>query len=206
MAVTDLSELAESIEAEVRDALRIPALDACRAIAREAGIRAARRNLAEAPDRIAAAQNAYREAQAAEAAARETHTQAVGEAEWTLSGEIKTEGNKRYRWVICECSVGTPECPGEPIPGCAVCNGDGKYRKFLLADEVKAWTAAEARKVPSVRDSERALLAAQERTAAARDELSVAERRFTAAKYDLQGAVAELTALSMGLASKETSR
>jgi len=106
MAVTDSSELAESIEAEVRDALRIPALDACRAIAREAGIRAARRNLAEAPDRIAAAQNAYREAHAAEAAARETHTQAVGEAEWTLSGSFHTDGNRVYLRTTC------PDCDG----------------------------------------------------------------------------------------------
>jgi len=202
MAVTDLSELAAHVDHEVREALRIPALDACRAILRECGIRAARRALDEAPEQLGMAQVALRQAQGAEQAAREALTGAMLEADWSLDGQIHSEGNKRYRWVDCDCDgapfVGVPDCP--------VCKGDGKFRRFLLADDVKAWKASEAAKVPAVSAAASALRVAEENTAAARDGVTLAEKKLSARRTDLEAAIAELQALSIGLTAKETAR
>jgi hypothetical protein len=52
----------------------------------------------------------------------------------------------------------------------------------------------------------RVLRRAEEDTAAARDAVGVADKRLSAAKYEVQAAIAELNALAVGLASKETSR
>ena len=197
MTVTNLSELADHIDAEVRDALRIPALDACRAIAQEAGIRRARRALAEAPDRLAEAQAAYREAQAVEAAAKERYGQALLEAEWSVAGQVYSDGNKKYRWVPCGEHKG-----GEPTPLCTECNGSGRLRLFMLADEIAKWKAAEAARVPAVVAASLDLREAEETTATARDAVGIADRRFSAAKYDLTAAVAELNALAMSLTAK----
>jgi hypothetical protein len=187
---------------EIAEASRKPDLSAVHEVIREAGIRNARRALAEAPDRLAEAQNLFREAQAVEAAAKQSYGQALIEAEWSLDGQLHKDGNKTYRWVICECTVGTPENTGEPIPGCAICAGDGKFRRFMLADDVKSWKAAEAAKVPAVVTAALDLREAEEASATARDAVGVADRRFSAAKYDLQAAVAELNALAVGLSAK----
>lgn len=203
MTITNLSELAETIDREVRDVLRIPALDACRSILRESGIRAARRSLAEAPSLLSDAQQAYREAQAVEQSAREAYGQALTEADWTLDGKIHSEGNKRYRWIPCDCVADTVL---RADANCPVCKGDGKYRRFMLADDVKAWKAAEAAKVPAVVEAAAALRTAEENTAAARDLVALCEKKLSARKADLAAAVAELQALSIGLAAKENAR
>lgn len=202
MTVTDLTEVAEHIDREVREALRMPALDAVRAILNESRIRAARRNLAEAPDRLAEAQAAYRAAQGAEALAKESYTTALIEAEWALDGQIHSEGNKRYRWVTCECLNDADFAQVEGMKDCPVCKGDGKYRQFMLADDVKAWKAAESAKVPEVVLVAGELRRAEENTAAARDAVLVAEKRLSACRADLEAAVAELNALAIGLQAK----
>ncbi len=191
---TDLSELAEQIDRQVSEAMRMPTLDAMRALLNECGIRRARVALAESPDRLAAAQAAYRDAQAIEATHREMYTQALLEAEWDVDGDIHKDGNKTYRWVACECDGNVADCP--------VCNGAGKVRRFMLADDVKAYKASEAAKVPAVEIAGAALREAVEETAAARDALTVADKRLSAAKYEVQAAIAELSALSVGLAAK----
>ena len=187
---------------EIAEASRKPDLAGVHEVIREAGIRNARRALAEAPDRLAEAQAAFREAQAVEAAAKERYSQALIEAEWELDGQLHKDGNKTYRWVTCECSVGTPENPGEPVPACAICAGQGQYRKFMLADDVKAWKASEAAKVPGVVELAAHLRRCEEATAAARDAVGVADRRFSAAKHDLDAAISELNALAVGLSAK----
>lgn len=194
MTVTNLAELAAHIDGEVREAMRLPTLDAVRAIANEAGIRRARIALAEAPDRLAAAQAAYRDAQAVEAAARESYQQALMEAEWEVDGDIHKDGNKTYRWLACECDGNVKDCP--------VCAGAGKTRRFMLADEVKTWRSAEAAKNSHVIVFAARLHTAEENTAAARDALGVADKRLSAAKYEVQAAIAELNALAVGLAAK----
>ena len=187
---------------EIAEASRKPDLAGVHEVIREAGIRNARRALAEAPDRLAEAQAAFREAQGREALAKEGYTQALLEAEWELDGQLHKDGNKTYRWVPCECSVGTPENPGEPLPACAICAGAGKFRRFMLADDVKSWKAAEAAKAPAVVAATLDLREAEETTATARDAVGIADRRFSAAKYEVQAAIAELNALAAGLQAK----
>lgn len=193
----DLSELAEQVEREVSAAMRMPTLDAMRALLNESGIRRARVALAQAPDRLAEAQNAYREAQAVEGLARESYGQALAEADWELDGQVHTDGNKRYRWVPCECLAVSHDATN-----CPVCSGSGQVRRFMLADEVKTWKAAEAANHHAVVGPLGELRRAEEATAAARDALNVAEKRLSAAKYEVQAAIAELNALSVGLAAK----
>lgn len=204
---TDPTEaLVGRIVTEIRAALVTPDLGAVHQVIREAGIRNARRTLAEAPDRLAEAQNAYREAQAVEAAAKDRYSQALVEVEWELDGQLHKDGNKTYRWVTCECLADADFTQVAGRPDCPVCAGAGKFRRFMLADDVKSWKAAEAARMPAVVVVAAELRRAEEDTAAARDALSVADKRLSAAKYEVQAAIAELNALAVGLASKENAR
>lgn len=203
MTVTNLQTdnptdaLVGRIITEIRAALVTPDLAAVHEVIREAGIRNARRALAEAPGLLAEAQNAYREAQAVEAAAKDAYAGALLEAEWTLDGQLHKDGNKTYRWVNCECVAVKHDATN-----CPVCTGAGKVRRFMLADDVKSWKAAEAAKVPAVVTAALDLREAEEATAAARDAVGIADRRFSGAKYEVQAAVAELNALASGLSAK----
>ena len=199
---TDPTErVRERIRAEILDALRTPDLSAVHEVIREAGIRNARRALAEAPDRLAEAQAAYREAQAREALAREDYTQALLEAEWELDGRFHTDGNRVYLRLDCEAcrGVGVASCSTDK---CEVCDGLGTTRKQMTADERKAYKASEAAKAPAVVVVAAELRRAEESTAAARDALGVADRRFSAAKREVDAAIAELNALALGLQAK----
>lgn len=201
MTITDdFTELAEHVEREVHEAMRMPTLDAMRALLNESGIRRARVALAEAPDRLATAQTTYREAQAAEALAKEAHAGALLEAEWDLDGRFQTDGNKTYLRITCE------GCEGIVIPGagdkCGACDGIGSTRKQMTADERKAWKASESAKAAGVVTLAAELYRAQENTAAARDAVNVAEKRLSASKYEVQAAIAELNALSIALQAR----
>lgn len=178
MAVTDLHEVVETIEAEVKEALRLPALDAIRSIANEAGIRRARTMLRDAPDIVEAAKRDLRNAQNVERDARESYDTALLEAEWELDGRFVTEGNKTY--LV-----------------------DGEERRAMTADERKAWKAEQAKRAGSVAAAAKALREAEAATARARDAVDTAENRLTAAKHDLTAAVAELQVLAIGLQAKE---
>lgn len=173
---TDLAELAERVSTEVKEAMRMPALDACRAALQEVGIRRARAAVTSAPDLIAAARDALRAAQETEREAKKRLADAVLNAEWELDGRFVVEGNKTY--LV-----------------------DGDERRAMTADDRAKWKAAEARKDPAVAAAETAVSAAEHDVAAARDAVDNAERRFSAAKADLQAAIAELNALGIGLAS-----
>ena len=192
--------IVQRIVAEIQAAIARPDLSAVHEVIREAGIRNARRSLAEAPDHLAAAQNVYREAQAVEAAAKDRYTQALIEAEWELDSQLHKDGNKTYRWMGCECWNAEPV--GKVDPNCAICAGAGKFRRFMLADDVKSWKAAEAAKAPAVVAATLDLREAEETTDTARDAVGIADRRFSAAKYEVQAAVAELNALAVGLTTK----
>lgn len=218
MSVTDITPgvdpteaLVGRIVAEIQAAIATPNLSAVHEVIREAGIRNARRALADAPDRLAEAQAAFREAQGREALAKEGYAQALLEAEWELDGRFHTDGNRTYLRTDCEVCSGTGKvaATGRGSDGfekCEACAGAGKFRKFMLADERKAWKASEAATVPTVVVVAAELRRAEMDTAAARDALAVADKRFSAAKYDLTAAVAELNALAVGLSSKENAR
>lgn len=194
-----LDELADRVAAEVAAIIRLPQFEACRAVLTDVGIRRARMALVEAPDVIARAQAEYRTAQAAQAAAKEAHAQAVAEAEWTLDGRFVSEGNKGYLTWACNEHAG--ERP--PFnPNCTECGGTGTVRKQMTADERRAWKEREARNVPAVQAAARALAEADEDVAAARDAITVAQARLSAAKHALDAAVAEVTVLAMGLRSQ----
>lgn len=200
--------LVERIVAEIWAALVTPDLTAVHEVIREAGIRNARRALAEAPDHLAAAQKAYREAQAVEAAAKDRYSEALLEAEWEIDGRFKTEGNQVYLRVKCEACGGSgldqfaQPAPGEQRPKCEACDGLGTTRKKMSVDERKVYKASEAAKVPAVVAAALDLREAEEATAAARDAVTVSDKRLSAAKHDVQAACAELNALAMGLAAK----
>lgn len=211
MAVTNLPPLGGNpadptealvgrIVAEIQAAIARPDLSAVHEVIREAGIRVARRALAEAPDRLAEAQNLYREAQAVEAAAKERYTQALIEAEWELDGQLHKDGNKTYRWIVCECTG--PDGGETAKVDCPVCAGNGAFRRFMLADDVKSWRASESAKVPAVVEASAHLRRCEMDTAAARDAVTVAEKRLSACRADLDAAVAELNALAVGLSAK----
>lgn len=203
MTVTDLNELAEHIDQEVKEALRLPALDAGRALANEVGLRRARGAVAAGPDLIAAAQDAYRNAQAKEREAKDSYDGALIEAEWELDAQFHTEGNRVYLRIECD------ECDGRGKVGtdadtakCERCDGIGSARKSMTADERKAWKAAEAAKLPVVKAAAINLRAAEEHTASARDGIEVARTRISAARHELEAAIAELGVLSLSLGSK----
>ena len=193
------------IRDEILAAIARPDLSAVHEVIREAGIRNARRALAEAPDRLAAAQNVYREAQAVEAAAKERYAQALVEAEWELDGRFHTDGNRVYLRTPCEAcggrgaSVISPDGDAEK---CEACDGLSTTRKQMTADERKAYKASEAAKAPAVVTAALDLREAEEATATARDAVGIADRRFSACKRDLDAAIAELNALAVGLSAK----
>lgn len=214
MTVTHITDadptdaLVGRIVAEIQAAIARPDLSAVHEVIREAGIRNARRALAEAPDRLAEAQAAFREAQGREALAKESHGQALLEADWSIDDRFKTDGNRTYLRLPC------PECGGKGlvahVPGvgsegtdkCEACDGLGTTRKQMTADERRAYKASEAAKVPAVVECAAFLRRCEMDTAAARDAVGVAERRFSACKHDVDAAVAELNALAVGLSAK----
>ena len=223
------AELVERVAAEVVASIRVPSLDEARAACNEVGLRKARTDVAAALAAIESAQETYRESQAVERLAREAHDQALGDAVWELGDRFQAEGNKTYLVTPCEACAGRgyvgevgctcvrgQGCDEEGDPGCALCqqmdgempcpaddcsdcDGKGSTRKPMLADDVKAWKAAEARKMPAVAEAAKALYRAEEETAAARDSVTFAGHRFSAARHDLDAACAELGALATAL-------
>lgn len=203
MSTDPLAELVDKAVAEIHAALQMPRFEACRAILADVGIRRCRMALVEAPEAIAAAQALYRTAQAAQAAAKEAHAQAVAEAEWTLDGRFVVEGNKTFLVTLCEVCDGQGFVSVRPDSSdwaaCDTCKGEKTVRKSLTAPERQAWKDREARNVPAVQAAARALAVADEDVAAARDAIEVAKARLTATKHALDAAVAEVNVLALGL-------
>lgn len=213
MTVTHIApDPVDSLVARIREVIQEvtapPDLSAVHEVIREAGIRNARRALAEAPDRLADAQAAFREAQAREALAKEGYGQALLEAEWELDGRFHTDGNRTYLRVTCEACGGSGKVAVSPGVGsdgfdkCEACDGLGTTRKQMTADERKAYKASEAAKVPAVVEASAHLRRGEMDTAGARDAVLVAEKRLSACRADLEAAVAELNALAVGLAAR----
>lgn len=173
----DLAELADNIEHRVKEIVAPASLMFVRGLANEAGIGRAREGLRNAEAGYRAAQEAVRTAQGVERDARESHDETVTEEEWALSERrFVTESNKT--WLLTD---------------------KGEKDRTLTADERRAWLSSEVRKKPAVALSAKALRVAEEATAAARDALASADRRFSACKADLAAAVALLNTLSKAL-------
>lgn len=176
MTVTeDLAELGARIEEQVAETLRLPALDAARALANEAGLVRARGVLRDAPALLSAAQEAYRSCQQREAEAKEFYETALAEAEWELDESFVTEGNKTYLVLA-----------------------DDK-RQAMTADERAKWKTMAARKAPAVAGAAEALRKAEAERQAGADGVAYAERCFTAARLEVEAAIAQLAALTTAI-------
>jgi hypothetical protein len=174
----DLAALPGRIAQEVAEATAMPRLQAIRDALNASGIRTERRAVTEAPERIDEAQEALRAARVAEADARTALDAEMLAAEWELEANFVTEANRTYLVI------------------------EDAERRQMTADERARWKAAEAAKQPAVVEAATRLRSAEHATAAARDALATAERRFSAAKAALGAAVAELQALGIGIAAE----
>lgn len=170
MSVTeDLSELADKVEGAVRDAIKIPGTDAVRMALNDAGIVRARTLLESRLVELEATQTDYRKAQTAERDAKEALASAESEAEWELDGRFVSEGNKTFLVT-------------------------GEDRKAMTADERAKWKSIEARKVPAVAKAAEVLRKAEALTADRRDAVTIADKSLSAARADLDAAIATLNA------------
>lgn len=172
----DLEAVGRKVADEIADAIRIPRLEAIRQALQEVGIRRAREAVKAAPLRIAEAATALTNAIETERQARKRVDDEILAHEWDLDGRFVHEGNK---WFLV----------------------DGDERRQMTADERARWKAAEAARSGGVMAATEALHAAEHATAEARNALNVAEKHFSACKYDLTAAVAELGALGIGIAT-----
>lgn len=170
-----------------------------RAVANESRIVPARQALADALAHIGDAQRDVRAAQEEERNAKENLADALTEAEWeTREQRIEKQSNKTW-WV-------TDDDETEMVPVAAAGPHGGevvgpqptgrKLRVQVTADEARDRLAREARKHPTVIEADTAVRKAEDATYAARDRLTLAEKRFSAAKADVQAACAQLTALA----------
>lgn len=193
---TALADLATRVITEVRSALRQPAVDEIRTALNESGIRRARKALADAPDILDAAQREFRVVQEAERDARRAYEDAVLEAEWSLDARFVNEANKWFLVTACN-----EHKPGEG-ERCNECNGTDKTRQQMTAEERAKWKTHAARSVPEVKRTAEALRRAEERVATARDGVTLADKKLSACKADVDAAIAELGALSLALQAK----
>ncbi len=199
-----LAELADKLAAEIRASLRQPRVDEVRKALNESAIRRSRETLRDAPEILEAAQREFRVAQEAERDARRVHDDAVLEAEWALDGRFVTESNKTYLVTACEPCKGTGRVSSaeHTAPSCKACEGTGETRKQMTADERTRWKSHAARTVPEVKTTGEKLRRAEERTATMRDSVTIADKRLSTAKADVDAAIAELNAWALTLQAK----
>lgn len=169
----DLSELANKVDAAVHDALKVPGTDAVRAALNEAGIYRARQRVNDAIDIFDRSQRDYRKAQEAERDAKEAADSALAEAEWELDGRFEVRANKHY---LVEADK--PE----------------DAQRSMTADERAKWKAVEARKLPVVAKALAEVRKAEATTADRRDAVTIADKTLSAARADLDAAIAVLQA------------
>lgn len=173
MSVTeDLAEQAHELAAKFTERRTF---EEARAALNEAGMLRARQRLADALAAIETAQQAVRET--ADVAKRLNGAVDVfaNEVEWELDARFVTEGAKTYLLMAND------------------------ERKAMTADERAKWKASEARKHESVRNARRLASEADMENAAAKDALALAEKAFSAARHDLDAAIATVQILAASL-------
>jgi hypothetical protein len=145
----------------------------------DVGIHDARRQLTvDAVDAVDHALTDLRTKQDAERLARETYDEALTEATWALGEHFATRSNKQ--WLA-------KDADGTPI-------AEEQQRSYDAAAR-KEWLEYHAARTQAVRLAKRDLRDAEENTQQSRDALTVAEKRFTAARHSLDAAAAQLHAL-----------
>lgn len=169
-----LGELVDQMQRVLAKAATPVLVRSAREAAQEAGVSRARTYLGDALDLYDGALQAKRAAYAAMRDAERRYDDAVAEAAYVLDGRFESSGNKTF--LI-----------------------DGEQRVPMTADERKAWKDRHARKDPEVRKVEAEYRKAEADYERCTDELHLAERRFTAARIDLEAAVAHLSVLEVAL-------
>lgn len=175
----ELADVADKAADLIRHELAMPGSDAVRAAMNDAGIVRARQRVNDALDILDKSQIDYRKAQEAEREAKEAFETALAEAEWELDGRFVTEGNKTFLVT-----------PSPTFPDIE----DATERKAMTADERAKWKSLEARKLPAVAKAASGLRKAEATTADRRDAITIADKTLSAARADLDAAIAVLTA------------
>lgn len=183
-----MEELADKLDATIKAATRTPMLVEARAACNEAGVHKARADLIGALDILNHAQEAKRTAEAQERTAKDAHTDAAVEAEWALA-ESCFDLRSNKTWLV-------KDAQGKPL--------DEAQQRSVTADEKRTWIAHHVGQAPEVKRTAKVLREAEANTARARDDVNLAERRFSASKAELTAAVAVLATLRMAMEAPTT--
>lgn len=194
-----MEDLSEVVAAQVTAAQRV-VLDSARAMANEVGIASARRALTDALDGIRAAQEALRAAADERKAAAEQLEQRIRQERLAVAFDrVVKESNKTF-WLTDDDETEMVEDADGARP---VATGR-KVRRQVTADQAVELAEAEADRALVVERQQ--LEECDQELAAARDALSLAEKRFQAARADVQAASVQLQVLALALPHAEESR
>ena len=199
MTVTSMEDLSEVVAAQVTAAQRV-VLDSARAMANEVGIASARRTLTDALDGIRSAQETLRAATDKRKAAAEQLEQRIRQERLAVAFDrVVKEGNKTF-WLTDDDETEMVEGPDGARPQPT----GRKARRQVTADQAVELAEAEADRSLVVERQQ--LEECDQELAAARDALSLAEKRFQAARADVQAASVQLQVLALALPHAEESR
>lgn len=199
---TTTEELAERADELARKMREPSTFVEARAALQEAGVLKARRALAEAVDFIDVSLTSHRSAQEAERQAQDAYDEAIGDAEWELDTHFVTESNKTLL-VIKQCEYAlAPNWKEFHDP---FVEHQCRETRPMTADERKAWKANESRRMPAVKAAADELRKATQERDRTKDEIVLAERRFSARKADLAAAVASVEVLGASLSVRSAS-
>jgi hypothetical protein len=192
VTVTTLEDLSDAVAAQITQAQRV-VLDAARAMANEAGIGQARRAVADALDAIRAAQEQVRSAADERRVAAEMLEQRRRQERLAVTFErVVKEGNKTF-WVTDDDEVEMVEDPD----GARQRPTGRKVRRQVSADQAAELADADADRALVVERQQ--LEEAEQELSAARDHLSFCEKRFQAARSDVNAATVQLQVLALAL-------
>ena len=182
MTAISIDDLAQKIGIEIREA-EAEALALWRRWASEADIRRARIEYRDSIDIYEKTLVDKRNADQAVKTAREAHAELISDTEYALEVCFEKKGNS---WVqMIDGANGSMTPLPEPRP--------------VTADARKEWLTRTAGRTVSVTAAARKLSEAEWAQAQAVDAISVADRRVTAAKYQLQAATVMLTTLAQAM-------
>lgn len=176
---TDLEDMAEKAQQLADRFVARRTFDEARAALNEAGMNRARQRLVDALGNIAIQQGLVREQAEVVGQLRDAYDQALFAAEWALDARFVAEGNKVF--LVTQLRDGVDE------------------RRPMTADERARWKTVEARQDPGVVAAGRALRDAESAYAATKDAVGVAEKAFSAARADLDAAIATVGILAASI-------
>ena len=174
---TDLETMANKADALLAELTTPETVVVIRGMLNDAGINGARLALAESLTQLADAQAEKRRADNNERDAREKLQRVTDNAEWTLEPPEATK-----------------------VDGKTMV--DGREVVSWVAADKAAWKKREAAKQPDVKAQTEHLRQMEHESAVARDALTVADKRLSARRADLDAAIATLNALVLALPAR----